>query len=113
MEMPADARQIDETISVSGQITPDNVAAIAATGFTMIICNRPDNEAPGQPTAEQVAQAARQHGLEFRHIPVYPTGITPDAVADTATALAEATGPVFAYCRSGARSTNVYMLSQR
>ncbi|TJV43384.1 MAG: TIGR01244 family phosphatase, partial [Mesorhizobium sp.] len=47
-------RQITEDYSVSGQIQPEEVAAIKAAGFKSVICNRPDDEQPGQPSADTV-----------------------------------------------------------
>ena len=36
--------RLSENCAVSSQIQPTDVAAIAAEGFTTIICNRPDGE---------------------------------------------------------------------
>ena len=105
-------RQISEDYSVSGQILPDDIAAIKAAGFRSVICNRPDNEQPGQPSADSVKAAAEAAGLEFRYIPVISGQITEENVADQAIALEDLQGPVFAYCRSGARCTNLYALIQ-
>ena len=55
-------RKIDETISVAGQITPDDVTAAAAQGFTFVINNRPDDEQPGQPGGAEIAAAAEAAG---------------------------------------------------
>src|SRR5690606_36382938 len=105
-------RQISETYSVSPQITADDIAAIKAAGFKSVICNRPDGEHPGQPTAESIRQAAENAGLDFRYIPVVSGALTPEKVAAMAAALKEVQTPVLAYCRSGARSTNLYALLQ-
>lgn len=102
-------RQITDEYSVSGQITPDEVAAIKAAGFKSVICNRPDDEQPGQPSADSVKAAVEAAGLAFRYIPVISGQMTGDNVADMADALDEMEGPVFAYCRSGTRCTNLYM----
>ena len=40
-------REISDNYSVSGQILPDDIAALKAAGFKSVICNRPDNEQPG------------------------------------------------------------------
>ncbi|TJW17548.1 MAG: TIGR01244 family phosphatase [Mesorhizobium sp.] len=101
-------RQISEDYSVSGQIQPDDVAAIKGAGFKSLICNRPDDEQPGQPSADAVKAAAEAAGLAFRYIPVISGQITAENVEDQAEALDELEGPVFAYCRSGARCTNLY-----
>ena len=105
-------REISDNYSVSGQITPDDIVAVKAAGFSSVICNRPDNEQPGQPSADSVKQAAEAAGLEFRYIPVISGQITEQNVADQAAALEGLKAPVFAYCRSGARCTNLYALIQ-
>lgn len=105
-------RQISDNYSVSGQILPEDIAAIMAAGFKSVICNRPDDEQPGQPSADSVKAAAETAGLEFRYIPVISGQITEENVADQALALEDLKGPVFAYCRSGARCTNLYALVQ-
>lgn len=106
-------RQITEGYSVSGQIQPDEVAAIKAAGFKSVICNRPDDEQPGQPSADTVKAAVEAAGLAFRYIPVISGQITAQNVEDQAEALDELEGPIFAYCRSGARCTNLYGLIQQ
>jgi uncharacterized protein (TIGR01244 family) len=106
-------RQISEDYSVSGQIQPDEIAAIKAAGFNSIICNRPDDEQPGQPSANTVKAAAVAAGLAFRYIPVISGQMTAENVEDQAEALAELEGPVFAYCRSGARCTNLFAAIQQ
>jgi uncharacterized protein (TIGR01244 family) len=105
-------REISEDYSVSGQILPEDIAAVKAAGFNSVICNRPDNEQPGQPSADSVKKAAEAAGLEFRYIPVISGQITEQNVAEQAAALEGLKGPVFAYCRSGARCTNLYALIQ-
>jgi uncharacterized protein (TIGR01244 family) len=101
-------RPLNDEYAVSGQITTDQVGEIKAAGFKSVICNRPDDEQPGQPTAAEIKTAVEAAGLAFRHIPVVSGQITPEDVQKTAKALSELEGPVFAYCRSGARSTNLY-----
>ncbi|MFU0503518.1 protein tyrosine phosphatase family protein [Pseudaminobacter sp. NGMCC 1.201702] len=106
-------RQISDNYSVAVQITSDQIATIKAAGFKSIICNRPDNEQPGQPSADEIRKAAEAEGLGFRHVPVISgQPATPDDVAAMASALKELEGPVFAYCRSGARSTNLFLAVQ-
>ena len=56
--------------SVTGQVTELEMAEVAAAGFKLIICNRPDGEAMFQPPFAAVAKAASGHGLQPRHVPV-------------------------------------------
>ncbi len=106
-------RQITEDYAVSAQIDPQDMQAIKAAGFRSVVCHRPDGEQPGQPSAEAVRAAAEAAGLQFRHIPVVSGApATPEQVAEMRRALAELDGPVFAYCRSGTRSTNIFQAAQ-
>src|SRR6185437_10326938 len=108
-----DVRQITESYSVSPQVTPDEIAAIKAAGFKSVICNRPDEEQPGQPSHDAIKAAVEAAGLAFRYIPVISGQMTSDNVDDQASALDELQGPVFAYCRSGARCTNLFAAVQQ
>ena len=98
--------------SVSPQITPEDVPALAAMGFRTIMCNRPDGEDPGQPPAAEVRAAAERHGLAFAMVPVVSGRLGMDDVAAFGAAMAGLPGPVLAYCRSGTRSRNLWMLSR-
>lgn len=100
-------RQINPRLAVSGQIRPDDIAAVAARGFRAIVCNRPDGEEAGQPRFADVAAAARAAGLEARHIPVSGP-VTDTQAAAFGAALSDLPAPVLAYCRSGARSTAIW-----
>ena len=101
-------RQISDDYSVSGQIQPEDIAAIKDAGFKSVICNRPDDEDAGQPRADQIKAAVEAAGLEFRWVPVISGQMTPRNVEQQAAALDELPGPVFAYCRSGTRCTNLF-----
>jgi uncharacterized protein (TIGR01244 family) len=105
-------KRINEHISVSGQIQPEDVAAIKAEGFTTIINNRPDAESPDQPAGAEIAAAAEAAGLAYVAIPLGRDGVSADMVEATRAALAASAGPVFAFCRSGTRSTTLWALSQ-
>jgi uncharacterized protein (TIGR01244 family) len=105
------ARTIDDSISVSPQIQAEDIPALAAAGFTYVINNRPDDEEPGQPSGATIARAAAAAGMGYAAIPVSPGGFSSQQVEAMSKALAEADGPVFAYCRSGTRSCNLWALA--
>lgn len=102
-------REITEDYSVAPQIGVEHVPLIKAAGFKSVICNRPDEEDGAVPHNE-IETAVRAAGLEFRFIPVISGQITADNVDDQAAALDDLPRPVLAYCRSGARCTNLYGL---
>jgi uncharacterized protein (TIGR01244 family) len=99
-------------ISVSPQIAAADVPALAEQGFQLIINNRPDDEAAGQPPGAAIKAAAQAAGMGYRAIPVDHSGISPDQVAAMTDALAGANGPVLAFCRSGTRSTHLWALAE-
>ena len=107
-----DIKKINDRVSVAGQIQPEDVQAIKQAGFVSIINNRPDGESPDQPSSAQIAEAARTAGLAYYDIPMGREGVTADMVAATQKVLEESDGPVFAFCRSGTRSTTLWALSQ-
>lgn len=106
-------RQIDDDFAVTGQITPADLAAIAEAGFRCVICNRPDHEEPGQPTFAEIAAAAREAGLSIEFVPVRVGAMTAEDVEKMATVLGALEGPTLAYCRSGTRSANIYLLARQ
>lgn len=103
-----DIRPITDTYSVSGQISVEDLPAIKAAGFRSIVCHRPDEEQPGQPSFSSIATAAENLGIKTRHIPIGAMGVTAEAVRAMVDAIEEMDGPMLGYCRSGARSTNVF-----
>ena len=108
-----DIRTIDARLSVSPQIRPEDVPAIAAAGYRTIICNRPDGEDAGQPPAAAIAAAAEASGLAFTHLPVVPGQASDTDAALMANALGNLPGPVLAYCRSGSRSEKLAAMAER
>ncbi len=103
--------RLSDTCAVSSQIQPGDIAAIAADGFTTIICNRPDGEDTGQPTASEVAAECEAHGVSFALILIDRNGLTMDMVEKFRRAVAISEGLVLAYCRSGQRSSVLWQAS--
>ena len=106
-----DFRKVTDDFSVAQQIETTDIRAAANQGFKLVINNRPDGESPGQPTGAQMADAAQAAGLDYVHIPVRG-GPTPDQIEQMQAAIAEASGPVLAFCRSGTRSIITWSLGQ-
>ena len=65
-----DIKRITDSLSVSGQIQPEDMAKLARRGFRAVVCNRPDGEAADQPSQKEMAAAAQAAGLEFLYLPV-------------------------------------------
>lgn len=99
-----DIKTINDRLSVGPQITPAEVAELARRGFRTIICNRPDDEDPDQPSFAEIAAAAASQGLAARHIPVVPGAMSDAQVDEFGAALRELPGPAYAFCRTGSRA---------
>lgn len=105
-------KQLASDIRISGQLTPDVIAAAKAAGIRTIINNRPDGEEPGQPASAELEAAARTQGLAYRHIPATPGNFS-DAQADAfREALDDCPKPALAFCKSGMRAASLWALSQ-
>ena len=102
---------VSDSFAVSPQLEPGDMREVADAGFQTVICNRPDGEEPGQPTAASLKDAAEAAGLAFHHIPV-SGGEFPDiAIGAFAKVRQEADGKVIAFCRTGTRSITLDALA--
>ncbi len=105
-------RPISAKLSVSPQISIDDLQAIKDAGFRAIMCNRPDGEGADQPTFDEISEAAQKLGLETRYLPIISGKVSDEDAAQFGAALTELPGPVLAYCRTGTRSATLWSLSQ-
>ena len=106
-------RQLDDKVMVSGQVAPNEVAALAEQGVTVLVNNRPDGEEPGQPLAGDIEDAALAAGISYHFVPIL-RGIGPADVESMQQALREAeSGKLLAFCRSGSRSALAIALAKR
>mgnify|MGYP000098932553 CR=1 FL=1 len=97
-----------------GQIDPSHLAEIAKQGYKSVINNRPDFEGgPDQPINAEIQAQAEALGLSYAFLPVIPGAFTQEQVVEMARLLKTMPGPVLAFCRSGARSTNLYHLAMQ
>ena len=106
-----DIRPLDDRLHATPQIALSDVAEAAARGYRTLVSNRPDGEEPGQPSADEMRQAAEAAGLAFRHIPVRPGALTEADVDAMRAALDEVPGPVLGFCRTGTRTTFLWALA--
>lgn len=107
-----DINPITPAYAVSPQIAPEDIPAIAAAGYTTILCNRPDVEVPEGLRADDIRQAAEAAGLTFVVNPVTHQSLNSEVVRIQTEAQDTSAGPVLAYCASGTRSSIVWSLGQ-
>jgi uncharacterized protein (TIGR01244 family) len=103
-------RPVSSDVCVAPQLQPAAMAQAARAGFRSVVNNRPDfEEGPAQPTNASIEAAARAAGLEYRFLPVNGMYQTPEEIAAFARLLHELPRPILVFCRSGARSTRLFL----
>ncbi|RUM96763.1 TIGR01244 family phosphatase [Pseudaminobacter arsenicus] len=105
-------KQVTDKLYIAPQLTADDIRAAKAEGFAAIVNNRPDGEEAGQPNSSENRRVAEMEGLGYTYLPVVPGQITEGQVADFQASLAQASGPVLAHCRTGARSATLYAIGE-
>lgn len=98
-------------LSVAPQLTVDDIARVARSGYRSIICNRPDEESPDQPSADDIRAAAQAAGLAFAYIPAISGALTDANASAMRSALETLPAPTLAYCRSGARAEKLAQMA--
>jgi uncharacterized protein (TIGR01244 family) len=102
----------NEHFGTLGQIDSSHLAQIVQQGYKSVINNRPDGEGgPNQPSNASIQAEAEKLGLTYVYLPVIPGAFTQAEVQEMARLLKTLPGPILAFCRSGARSTNLYHLA--
>ena len=105
-------RQLDDKTLVNGQISPEDVPALKEAGVTLIVNNRPDGEDVGQPESDDIEAAAKAAGIDYRHVPI-ARGLGPSDIEAMREAMhATGEGKMFAFCRSGNRSTLAWAVAR-
>jgi len=105
-------RKLTQNVYASPQISLAEVEQAHEMGITLIVNNRPEGESDDQIAGERIAAAAQAVGIAYVAIPITHAGFAEHQVTAMAQALAQSTGPVLAYCRSGTRSTLLWALAQ-
>ena len=105
--------RLSDHYSVAPQIRPADIEFFAGQGFKTVICNRPDGEDPGQPTADSIREACEKLGIDFHMIPMAGRSVDPEAVTQFLEVMNGASGPVLGYCRSGTRSAILWQIASQ
>jgi len=104
--------KLTESLSVAAQITPQDIGGLAAQGFTTVVCNRPDGESPGQAGMDEMEAACRDADVLFIRYPVDVLNFPGADLEGFGTLFDDPNQRVLAYCRSGTRCANLWILSR-
>ena len=103
--------ELTNSLFVSAQPDPADLAELAAQGFKTVVCNRPDDETASQPSMDEMAAAAQAAGMTFVRYPVNPSTFPGDDLAAIGKVF-DSGEKTFAYCRTGTRCTNLWVASR-
>jgi len=104
---------LSEKFSVGPQVQVGQIQALADAGFDTIICNRPDGESWAQPKGVDIETAALAAGIKYIAIPISPRdGVNPQKIEAAKLAQEQSKSKVYAFCKTGTRSANLWALSQ-
>lgn len=99
--------QLTSQVSVSGQITVEEVQDFVELGVELLVCNRPDGEDQGQTEYKLIEAEAVRLGLPFKLLAFSSYQITAEN-RDEFICLIETRQRIHCYCRSGARSKRLW-----
>jgi len=102
-----DSKILDQQVSVSAEPDLEEFQVLADTGVEVVVCNRPEQEAEGQPTFAELEQAATAAGMGFVAIP-FSRGQMQSDHSEAFCKLLESKKKVHAFCRTGNRSCNLW-----
>ncbi len=105
-------KKLDDQVSVSEQVAAQHLPELMSLGVEVLVCNRPDGEAEGQPTFAEIQTAAGKHGMQAVHIP-FRAGEMTDAQRAEFIELLNADKKVHAFCRTGNRSSLLWAAARQ
>lgn len=100
-------RELPGDVFVTGQLLSAQMQALVEQGVMGFINNRPDMEAPLQPSAQDLELMAQNLGVDYYHIPM-AGGVSPGMIAASVTAYKTMPRPIVAFCASGMRSAALW-----
>jgi len=106
-----DIKKVNKSLGVSPKICAADLPLIKELGYTLIVCHRPDDEDTDQVNFYEIKQAAEALNIQAIYQPVISGNINDADVATFKKIMTDAKGPVFAYCRTGMRSTTLWSLA--
>lgn len=112
--MSINLTKLDEKLSVTGQISIDDLHKIADDDYQSIICNRPDFEdGTDQPTSEQLEALAKSLGIVFVYLPIEIGAVSTEHDEKFKEPVDALPGPILAFCGSGKRATTLHSLTKQ
>lgn len=102
------AKSVNESFTIAGQVTPEQLAQASQEGFQSVLNIRSAQE-PG--FLEDERQHAEALGLEYAHAPLQVDEVTIDQLSHILEELDQLPKPTLIHCAGGMRASAIALLS--
>lgn len=106
--MVDDVKRVNDSLSVAGQVTPEQLAQAAQEGFKSVLNIRSTDE-QGFPSNEQ--QQVEALGLAYGHAPLKVDNATIDQLTHILEELDQLPKPTLIHCAGGMRASAIALLN--
>ena len=103
--------ELSPQYSVSPQVSQLDIPELKRLGFDVVVNNRPDGESEDQPSSEDIQSAVVSAGLRYVYNPINLNQLSSVEVS-IQNDLIQSEDKVFAYCRTGTRSSVLWVLAR-
>lgn len=103
------SRSLSPNISVTGNMDQKKFATLLQQGFKSVIVNRPDDENGNQVRVHQLRNISEKSQISVIYQPIQSGKITTTDVQEFAKYYNELPKPILMICRSGTRSSSLYL----
>ena len=104
--------ELGNGVYLTSQLAPEQLRYLRRKRIVTLVDLRPDGEAVGQPSSEEMKQAATARGMHFYYIPVPHESLPGEAAAALQSVLEqERGGSTVLYCRTGRRAVRLFALA--
>src|SRR5687767_3592487 len=99
-----DVIRLSDRLSIGGQPNASDLAGLKRDGFHAVVNLRTDGEENQPLSPEAEGEAVRAEGLDYLHIPVSGSSMTPEQADEFVKAVSEMQSPVYVHCHRGTRA---------
>ena len=107
----SDRQQINEKVTVGGQVNKDEIGTLRREGFKTVVNLREPGEQDQPIPPDEERKLVEEAGLKYVHIPVSGKDMRPDAVDHFREELKTLPSPVFVHCHKGKRAGAFAMMA--
>ncbi|AFZ24817.1 hypothetical protein Cylst_2611 [Cylindrospermum stagnale PCC 7417] len=103
-----DSKKVSDDVSITGQVTPEQLQQAAENGFKSVLNLRSPDETGFLNDEQQRATAA---GLEYANVPLKPTEANQELTEVAIKEIENLPKPVLIHCAAGARAGGIALIA--